>query len=94
MIVVSLFTTPNTKSALDRYYVKMKTPVCGDPQRDAEELERSYQEPDRFNDRKLWPNSNLEFQRPTRADVVGFVVSLAACFGIIALAVLVTSIGA
>ena len=93
MIVVSLFTQPNSKSALDRYYVKMKTPVGGDPQQDAEELERSYREPDRFNDRKLWPNSNLEIQKPTRLDIVGFVLSLAACFGIIALAVLVTSIG-
>ena len=93
MIVVSLFTQPNSKSALDRYYVKMKTPVGGDPQQDAEELERSYREPDRFNDRKLWPNSNLEIQKPTRLDVGGFVLSIAACFGIIALAVLVTSIG-
>lgn len=94
MIVVSLFTRSNTKAALDRYYVKMKTPVRGNLQLDADELERSYQNPDRFNDHKLWPNSNLEFQRPTRSDVVGFVLSLAACFGIIALAMLVTSIGA
>jgi len=93
MIVVSLFTHKNTQTTLDRYYVKMKTPVGGDPQQDAEELERSYQEPDRFNDRKLWPNSSLEFQKPTRSDVVGFVLSIAACFGIIALAVLVASIG-
>ena len=93
MIVVSLFTQPNSKTALDRYYVKMKTPVRPDPQQDAEELERSYQQPDRFNDRKLWPNSNLEIQKPTRSDVVGFVLSVAACFGIIALAMLVASIG-
>ena len=94
MIVVSLFTHKNTQTTLDRYYVKMKTPVHSDPQKDAEELERSYREPDRFNDRKLWPNSNLEIQKPTRSDVVGFVLSLAACFGIIALAVLVANIGA
>jgi SSS family solute:Na+ symporter len=93
MIVVSLFTQPNSKTALDRYYVKMKTPVRGDPQQDAEEMERSYREPDRFNDRKLWPNSNLEIQRPRRSDVVGFVLSVAACFGIIGLAVLITRIG-
>ncbi len=93
MILVSLFTPPNSKAALDRYYVKMKTPVLSDRQQDAVELERSYRKPDRFNDRKLWPNSNLEFQKPTRADVVGFALSFAACFGIIALAVWVTRIG-
>ncbi len=93
MIVVSLFTHKNSQTSLDRYYVKMKTPVRSDPQQDAEELERSYREPDRFNHRKLWPNSSLEIQKPTRSDVVGFVLSLAACFGIIALAVLITRIG-
>ena len=93
MIAVSLLTKPNSKAALDRYYVKMKTPVLGDAEQDAKELEHSFKHPDRFDDRKLWPNSNLEFQVPTRADVIGFVLSLAACFGIIGVAVLVTSIG-
>ena len=93
MVSVSLFTKPNSKPALDRYFVKMKTPVTGDPVFDAEELERSYSQPDRFDDRKIWPNSNLEFQVPSRTDVVGFTLSLAACFGIIGLAMLVTSIG-
>ena len=93
MILVSLFTRPNTQTSLDRYYVKMKTPVRSNPQKDAEELERSYQEPDRFNYRKLWPNSNLEIQKPTRFDIMGFVFSIATCFGIIALAVLIAGIG-
>lgn len=94
MIVVSWFTTPNSKTALDRYYAKMKTPVRSDPAQDAAELERSYLGPESLSDRKLWPNSNIEIQKPTRADVIGFVLSVAACFGIIGLAVLVTSIGA
>ena len=72
----------------------MKTPVKPDPKKDAEELERSYQQPDRFNDRKLWPNTNIEIQRPTQLDVWGFLLCVAACFGIIALAVLITGIGA
>jgi len=93
MIVVSLFTKPNSKAALDRYYVKMKTPVQSDPKLDSVEMERSYQEPDRFNDRKLWPNSSLEVQKPRTSDIVGFVLSLVACFCIIGLAVLITRIG-
>jgi len=93
MILVSYITRPNSQAALDRYYVKMKTPVRGEPQEDANELALSYQQPDRFDDRKLWPSSRLEFQRPTRSDVVGFLLCLVACFGIIALAVLITGIG-
>jgi len=94
MVIVSCFTRPNSQTALDRYYVKMKTPAEGDPREDAAQLEKSYQQPDRFDHHKLWPGSRLEFQKPTRLDVIGFVVSLAACFGIIALAMLLTRIGA
>jgi len=43
----------NSQSALDRYDVKMKTPVRGDTQDDAAALALSYQQLDRFNDRKL-----------------------------------------
>ena len=94
MVVVSWVTKPNSKTALDRYYVKMKTPVRPEPQEDTAELEQSYQQPDRFNDRKLWPNTQLEFQRPSRMDVIGFILCLVACFGIIGLAVMISGIGA
>ena len=93
MILVSYFTRPNSEAALNRYYVKMKTPVQSDPDEDAAQIELSYEQPNRFDDRKLWPRSNLEIQKPTQLDVVGFVLSVAACFGIIALAVVLTGIG-
>ena len=66
MIIASLLTQPNSKKALDRLYVKMKTPVDPDPEGDAREIDVSYARPDRFNDRKLFPDSNWEFERPTR----------------------------
>lgn len=94
MILASLITPNNSEEVLDRYYVKMKTPVRGKLQEDAEQLALSYEQPHRFDDRKLWPNSYWEFQRPTRADVVGFVLSVVACFAIIALAVVLANIGA
>ena len=72
MVLVSWITRPNSKAALDRYYVKMKTPVQPTPQEDLANLEQSYQQPERYDDRKLLPNSQLEFQRPSRMDVVGF----------------------
>ena len=93
MVLASWVTRPNSQEALDRYYVKMKTPANSDHLEDAAQLELSYQQPDRFDERKLWPKSQLEFQKPSKKDVIGFLLCVAACFGIIALAVLVTRIG-
>jgi len=93
MILVSLFTQPNSKKALDRLYVKMKTPVDPDPERDEAEMDVSYARPNRFDDRKLFPGSQLEFQRPTKMDVWGFIGCFAICFAIIGLVLWVAKIG-
>ena len=94
MILASLLTTPNRKEALDRLYVRMKTPVDSDPERDELELEKSYANPTRFDQNKLFPNTNLEVQRPTRYDLLGFFTCVALCFIIIGLVLLVAGIGA
>ena len=93
MILASLVTKPNSRQALDRLYVKMKTPVDPDPAGDRAQMERSYAQPDRFDERKLFPGSSLEFQRPRAVDFWGFIACFAICFGIIGLAVLVSGIG-
>ena len=93
MILVSLFTQPNSKKALDHLYVKMKTPVDPDPERDEAEMDVSYARPDRFDDRKLFPGSQLEFQRPTKMDIWGFIGCFAICFAIIGLVLWVAKIG-
>ena len=93
MILVSLFTQPNSKKALDRFYVKMKTPVDPDPERDEAEMDVSYARPNRFDDRKLFPGSQLEFQRPTKMDIWGFIGCFAICFAIIGLVLWVAKIG-
>ena len=93
MILVSLFTQPNSKKALDRLYVKMKTPVDPDPESDTREINVSYARPDRFDDQKLLPNSDWEFQRPTKMDVWGFVACFGICFAIIGIVLWVARIG-
>ena len=93
MIIASLLTSPNRKENLDRLYVRMKTPVDPDPERDEAEIEKSYANPDRFDKNKLFPGSNFEFQRPTRYDLVGFAICLALCFAIIGLVLFVAQIG-
>ena len=94
MIFASLLTRPNSKEALDRLYVRMKTPVRPDPEEDKAEMEKSYAEPSRFDDRKLFPNTQLEIQRPTPMDFWGFIACFAICFAIIGLVFWVAGIGA
>ena len=93
MIVFSLLTRRNSRAALDQYYVKMKTPVASDPIQDRVELEKSYAEPTRFDHRKLFPGTSLEFQRPGIVDIGGFILCFVICFAIIGLVLLVAQIG-
>ena len=93
MIIASLLTKPNNKAALDRLYVKMKTPVDPNPEKDKAQVERSYAQPDRFDGHKLFPGSSFEFQRPSKLDFWGVVGCFIICFGIIGIAILVSKIG-
>ena len=94
MILLSLMTRSNSQEALDRYYAKMKTPVDPDPAEDQRKLVAAYADLEQFERKKLLPGTSLEFQRPTRTDVIGFVVCFAICFAIIGLVVWIGKIGA
>lgn len=93
LIIVSLLTPRNSQAALDRYYVKMKTEVRRDPEADRLELDESYRNPQRFDDRKLFPGTQLEFNRPRAKDIIGFLLSVVVCFVIIGLLVWLAGIG-
>ena len=94
MIVVSLLTRRNSRDVLDRYYVKMKTPVIPEPEEDARVLAMALQNPSHSEKRKLFPGTDFEFCRPGLKDILGFVGTFVLCFAIIGLAVWVASIGA
>lgn len=94
LIALSFFTKPNSKQALDRYYVKMKTEVKPNPDDDRREMEASYANPQRFDDRRLFPNTQLEFVRPKTKDVVGFLTCVAICVAIIGLLMWLATLGA
>lgn len=93
MILCSFLTRPVRREVLDRYYAKMRTPVVADPQLDHQNLEAAYADPELTAHRKLFPNTNFEFQKPTTADWVGFVACFGVCFLIIVLAMAVARIG-
>lgn len=94
LVVFSYITPRNQKSALDRYYAKMKTPVQVDPAQDVAEIGRSYADPQRFEHLRMFPGSDWEMLRPTRLDVVGFLACVLVCLAIIALMGWVLTIGA
>jgi len=72
----------------------MKTPVIPDHDQDAAEMEKSYADPHRFDDRKLFKHPDIEIQRPTPTDFWGFLACFGICFAIIGLILLVAGIGA
>ena len=93
MVGVSLVTGRNSKESLDRYYCKMKTAVLPDPEEDRVALNQAYIQRQRLEERKWFPGSDLEIERPTLLDVGGFVGTFLICFLIIGLAIWVATIG-
>ncbi len=93
LIIVSYLTPRNSKDALDRYYVKMKTEVDPDHDVDRQNLEQSYRDPSRFEDQRLFPGTDIEALKPRTSDVVGFLISVAVCFVVIGILVWLAGIG-
>jgi hypothetical protein len=93
MIFFSLITKRNSQYALDRYYAKMKTPVVPDREQDERNLVSAYADPRALDSKKMFPDSDFEFQKPAALDVIGFLVSVAVCFAIIGAAAFAASIG-
>ncbi|MBM78964.1 MAG: hypothetical protein CMJ78_00010 [Planctomycetaceae bacterium] len=93
LIGVSFLTPRNSKEALDRYFVKMKTVVHPDPEQDAAELEKSYADPQRFEEKRLMPGTDWEFIRPTSKDIIGVLVSIVVCFLVVGLLLWLAGLG-
>ena len=94
-ILFSLFSKQTTeeKAALDRFYVKMKTPVTGDVVFDESELKRSYKNPNRFDHKLMLPGTNWEFCKWNGVDSRGFIVSVGMIFVILFLLWFFVNIG-
>jgi len=93
LIVMSFLTRRDDKAILDRFFVKMKTQVHTDHQEDARQMELSYANPSRFDDRKLFPNSDWEFDKWDKTDTVGFAISTAVAVGVVFFLIGLISIG-
>jgi SSS family solute:Na+ symporter len=84
LIPVSLITRDKgLEENIARFYVKMKTKVIPDRELDKAELQKSYDNPTRFDHLKLFPKSNWEFCKWDRDDTWGVLASSALTIGIL-----------
>ncbi len=94
LVALAFLTRPDDKKTLDRFFVRMKTRVVQDRERDAKELATSYENPSRFDHNRLFPRSQWELEKWDRVDTVGFLAAILVMFGILGLLYLIISIGA
>ncbi|MGA2916831.1 MAG: sodium:solute symporter family protein [Sedimentisphaerales bacterium] len=84
LIPISMLTRDKgLEESIARFYVKMKTKVIADREKDKAELEKSYADPTRFDHTKLFPKSNWEFCKWTWEDTWGFLLSSVFTVGIL-----------
>ena len=93
MILIALFTPKDDPNRLDRFYAKMRTPVSPDPGIDAREMALSMENPHRFADKKLFANSDWEFNKWNRVDALGFLASIGVLLAMIGLMKFLVSLG-
>jgi SSS family solute:Na+ symporter len=84
LIPVSLITKDKgLEENIAKFYVKMKTKVIADHKLDKAELQKSYDNPTRFDHTKLFPKSSWEFCKWDKEDTWGFFASSALTVGIV-----------
>ncbi|MHB9070801.1 MAG: sodium:solute symporter family protein [Sedimentisphaerales bacterium] len=93
LVLVSLFTKPDDGIRLDRFFVKMKTPANINKEDDAREIMLSYENPHRFDYRKMFRNSNWEFEKLDKTDIKGIAWFSVGGLVILLLLYVVVSIG-
>ncbi len=73
LFIVALLTRPDDKKTVDRFYAKMKTPAIADKEEDARQLQLSMENPQRFDYKKMFPDTNWEFEKFDRTDIKGII---------------------
>jgi hypothetical protein len=93
LIVFSLVTRPSAPELAPAFYARMKTPVAPTPEADHVEVEKNEANPERVEHLKIFPNSNWEFGKWTKADYLGFFGCCGIVFVILGILWLVLHIG-
>jgi hypothetical protein len=90
---ISLATRPVDPGRAARFYARLKTPVGPTPEADAAAVAESSANPARFDHLKLFPRSDWELTKWSRADAVGFLGCAACVLAILGLFEFVVRLG-
>lgn len=93
IILVSLFTSPVNRGKTDRFFTKMRVTVNPDHEKDRKNVKEALKNPASFEHLKMFPNTNFEFQKLTKEDIIGFIIVWIMVIGIIGMAIGMASIG-
>jgi hypothetical protein len=93
LFAVSLVTKRNSEKTLREFYGAMHTPTVADPEEDARRVKEAVEHPEIVESRKLFPGTDWEFWKPSKADIWGFVGCWAMVVVIIALYLFLMTIG-
>jgi SSS family solute:Na+ symporter len=91
--LVSLVTKPNSDRVLTEFYARVHTPAHADPEVDREEVARRIANPALIAQDRMFPNSQWEFWKPTRSDIVGFGLCWVGVAAIVGLYFIMMNIG-
>ncbi|MDD3872234.1 MAG: sodium:solute symporter family protein [Bacteroidales bacterium] len=72
LFLISFFTKPVPKHLLDKFFVKLHTPVQATPEEDLTALARGESDPGQFEKEKMFPHSQWEFRKWKKSDYLGF----------------------
>ncbi|HYM20314.1 MAG TPA: sodium:solute symporter family protein [Candidatus Kapabacteria bacterium] len=93
LFLVSLLTKPNSQRVLREFYARVHTPSVADRAVDDAEVLRRVNDPTLIEKNKLFPHTNWEFWKPTRSDILGFLLSWVGVGVIVLLYIWIMSIG-
>lgn len=71
---VSLVTKRNSEKVLREFYAAIHTPVVADPEEDARHVQAAIDDPEIVERDKIFPGTDWEFWKPTKADIYGFIL--------------------
>ncbi|MGH7596061.1 MAG: sodium:solute symporter family protein [bacterium] len=71
---VSLVTKRSSEKVLREFYAAIHTPVVADAEEDTRRVQAAIDDPDIVERDKLFPGTDWEFWKPTKADIYGFIL--------------------
>ncbi|HGY55341.1 MAG TPA: sodium:solute symporter family protein [Caldithrix abyssi] len=90
LFVISYISTPPDKRTVDLIFAKLNTPVSEDKEEDERQIEQYLNNPQHPNNRRLFPHSEWEINKPDKTLVVGFLASFGIALAILGFAFLIS----